>query len=104
FLWVNLAITEILQCLTPADIEETLEGLPSGMGELYHRMELLILKSTRPRDQDLARTILTWAACPRRPLTLPELEQALKPEFPVLLDLSFTISQVCGQFVVIDSS
>jgi WD40 repeat protein len=104
FLWVNLALTEILQCLTPTDIEETLEGLPSGMGELYHRMEISILKSTRPRDQDLARTILTWAACPRRPLTLPELEQALKPEFPVLLDLSFTISQVCGQFVVIDSS
>jgi WD40 repeat protein len=104
FLWVNLALTEILQCLTPTDIEETLEGLPSGMGELYHRMELSILKSTRSRDQDLARTILTWAACPRRPLTLPELEQALKPEFPVLLDLSFTISQVSGQFVVIDSS
>lgn len=104
FLWVNLALIEILQCLTPADIEETLQGLPEGMEELYKRMELAILKYTRPRDQDLARIILCWAACPRRPLTLPELEQALKPEFPVLLDLSFTINQVCGQFVVIDSS
>ena len=104
FLWVNLALTEILHCLTSTDIEETLEGLPSGMGELYYRMELSILKSTRSRDQDLARTILAWAACSRRPLTLPELEQALEPEFPMLLDLSFTINQVSGQFVVIDSS
>ncbi len=104
FLWVNLALTEILQCPTPADIEETLEGLPSRMEELYHRMELSIMKSTRPRDQELGRTILRWTACPRRPLTLPELEQALRPEFPVLLDLSFAIGQVCGQFVVIDSS
>ncbi|KAG9236956.1 hypothetical protein BJ875DRAFT_455082 [Amylocarpus encephaloides] len=104
FLWVNLALTEILQCFTPADIEETLEGLPSGMEELYQRMESLILKSTRARDKDLTRTILTWASCSRRPLTPPELEQALKPEFPVLLDLSFTIHQVCGQFVVINSS
>ena len=104
FLWVNLALTEILQCLTPEDIEETLEGLPTGMEELYHRMELLIMSFTKPRDQDLAKTILSWAACPRRPLHLDELEQALKPEFPVLLDPGFTINKVCGQFVVIDSS
>ena len=104
FLWVNLALIEILQCLTPEDIEETLGGLPSGMEELYHRMELLILNSTKTRDQDLAKAILSWAAYPRRPLHLEELEQALKPQFPVLLDSGFTINKVCGQFVVIDSS
>jgi hypothetical protein len=48
FLWVNLALTEILQCLTLEDIEETLDGLPSGMEDLYHRMELSILSSTKP--------------------------------------------------------
>lgn len=104
FLWVNLALSELLMCLTPAEIEETLEGLSNGMGELYHRMERSILKSTRPKDRELTKVILTWAACSRRPIVVSELEAALKPEYPVLLDLNHTINQVCGQFVIIDSS
>jgi hypothetical protein len=104
FLWASLALVEVKKCRTQEDLDEILEGIPSGMEQLYQRMESSIIGSTRPRDQKLGQMILTWAACSRRPLVLKELEQALQPEFSVKLDLQFTISRVCGQFVTVDST
>ena len=34
FLWVRLALDEILECYTREDIEEALEGITAGMEEL----------------------------------------------------------------------
>ncbi|MCJ1378262.1 hypothetical protein MMC17_001359 [Xylographa soralifera] len=104
FLWASLALVEVMKCNTQEDLDKTLEGIPSGMAQLYQRMERRIIENTRPTDQKLGQMILTWAACSRRPLVLKELAQALQPEFSVMLDLTFTISRVCGQFVVIDST
>ncbi|KAE8453869.1 hypothetical protein EG329_007645 [Mollisiaceae sp. DMI_Dod_QoI] len=106
FLWASLALVEVMECNTQEDLDETLEGIPSGMIQLYQRMERTIIEKTkpRPRDQKLGQTILTWATCSRRPLLLTELTQALQPEFSVMLDLKFTITRVCGQFVVVDST
>lgn len=106
FLWASLALVEVMRCNTREDLDQTLEGIPSGMGQLYKRMEGNIIQKTkdRPQDQKLGLMILTWAACSRRPLVLIELVQALQPEFSVILDLQFTISRVCGQFVVVDAT
>lgn len=106
FLWASLALVEVMRCNTREDLDQTLEGIPSGMEQLYKRMESNIIRKTkdRPQDRKLGHTILTWAACSRRPLALKELEQALQPEFSVVLDLQFTISRVCGQFVIVDAS
>lgn len=104
FLWASLALEEVLTCNTQEDLDETLEGIPSGMQQLYQRMERTIIERTKPRDQKLGQMILMWAACSRRPLSLRELSQALQPEFAVLLELKFTINRVCGQFVVIDAT
>jgi WD40 repeat protein len=100
FLWVSLALKEILECNTMEDLEDVLEGLPPDMEHLYRRMEDLI----NPKNLGLAKTILTWAACSRRPLTMDELAEALKPEFAVLHELDVMINRVCGQFVVVDST
>ena len=102
FLWVRLALDELLQCHTQEDIEEALEGIPSGMEELYLRMEGSITKSSRASHKALATSIFSWAVCGRRPLTIEELSQALLPEFPIVRDLKDTVSQMCGQFVVVD--
>ena len=104
FLWVSLALIEVMKCNTQEDLDSTLGGIPSGMDQLYKRMEQKIIERTTPRDQKLGQLILTWAACSRRPLALKELTQALQPEFSIVLDLVFTISRVCGQFVVVDSN
>ena len=106
FLWASLALVEVMRCNTREDLDRTLGTIPSGMEQLYQRMESNIISKTkdRPQDRRLGHAILTWAACSRRPLVLTELAQALQPEFSVMLDLQFTISRVCGQFVVIDAS
>ena len=104
FLWASLALVEVMKCNTQEDLNRTLEGIPSGMEQMYEQMERKIIEKSRPRDHELGQMILTWATCSRRPLVLKELAQALQPEFSVMLDLAFTISRVCGQFVVIDST
>ena len=104
FLWVHLAIDEILQCHTEDDVQEALDAIPTGITSLYERMEVAITKGAKPSSLALARAILKWAACSRRPVSLDELSQALQPEYRPMLDLGHTISQVCGQFVVVDSA
>ncbi|RFU27778.1 hypothetical protein B7463_g8557, partial [Scytalidium lignicola] len=93
FLWASLAVIEIMKCNSQEDLDETLAGIPHGMQQLYQRMESSILNTSKPRDRLLAKTVLTWAVCSRRPLMLDELSQALKPEFAVLLELRFAISR-----------
>ena len=53
FLWVRLALDEILECYTREDIEEALEEIPAGMEELYLRMETSITKSSRASHKAL---------------------------------------------------
>lgn len=103
FLWVNLVLKEIMQCHNYEEIKISIDEIPSGMDSLYRRMETSIKTLTRVSDKDLARTIIIWATYSRRPLTTDELLRALQPQFPAVLDLSFTISKVCGHFVTIDS-
>lgn len=103
FLWVHLVLKEILQCHTEAAVEMALEELPVDLEPLYQRMEIALFKTLRASDRKLSKTILTWIVCSQRALTLEELAEALKPEFSHVLDLRHTISQVCGDFVVIDS-
>ncbi|KAL8992519.1 MAG: hypothetical protein Q9169_007042 [Polycauliona sp. 2 TL-2023] len=103
FLWVHLVLKEILQCHTEIAITQALEDMPPELEPLYQRMEIALSKSLRPSDRSLSVAILTWVICSQWALTLEELSEALKPEFSNVLDLRHTISQVCGDFVVVDA-
>ena len=46
---------------------------------------------------------MMWCVCSRRALTVRELVQALQPT-SIVMDPKLTISRVCGQFVVVDST
>lgn len=104
FLWTRLVLEEIAYCQTTAAIEETLATVPSDMQQLYHRMEEAILTIPREQSRALANTLLRWAVGARRPLSLRELSGALALEFSEVLDLKRTISDVCGQFIRIDTT
>ncbi|MCJ1386504.1 hypothetical protein MMC17_009630, partial [Xylographa soralifera] len=103
FLWVHLVIQEILQCHTQGAVLEALNNIPADLEALYERMHVILEKSLRPADLAMSRTILLWVTCARRSLTLAELDRALQPEYPLILDLKSTVSQVCGEFVVVDN-
>jgi hypothetical protein len=104
FLWVTLALKEIMQCYSPEDIRNALAEIPPGMDALYKRMEAGITRLKKPSDLSLARMILAWATYSRRPLNIEELQQALKLDQPCVIDLRYAVSQLCGHFVVVDTS
>lgn len=103
FLWANLVLKEVLQCHTESEIEEALTDVPEDLEHLYGRMDSALARTSRPSDQAIARTILMWVVCSRHRLNLEQLGDALKPEYAEVLDLKLTISQVCGEFVVVDT-
>ncbi|OAX80690.1 hypothetical protein ACJ72_04973 [Emergomyces africanus] len=104
FLWVSLAVKEILQCHSPDDIAQVLLEMPSGMESLYARMESSIARLTRISDLSMAKDIMSWATYCRRPLRVDELSRALRSNLPQIIDLRHTVAQLCGHFVAVDSN
>ncbi|KAL9611265.1 MAG: hypothetical protein Q9167_004091 [Letrouitia subvulpina] len=104
FLWVNLALQEILEIHSQEELDEILDEIPSGMDSMYQRMENCIVQLSKASDKSLAKIILTWATSAKRPLHIDELLHVLHPKFPSLLNLRNSISQVCGHFVTVNPS
>lgn len=104
FLWVYLALREISECHEEKHIRQVLDDIPSEMEDLYRHMERTITDLKKPADIALAKMILAWTTFSRRSLRRDELLEALRPEHENILDLSRTISQLCGHFVEIDSN
>ena len=104
FLWVRLVLEEILGCHTEEAIQETLDEIPNDMNELYQRMELAIVSNSKKANKSLAKAIFQWTICAQRSLTLKELSEALRPEYPLFLDLGRTIRDVCGQFIQVNEA
>ena len=50
----------------------------------------------------MGHTIVTWAACSRRPLHLNEIKTALEYDFPRIIDMRQTVQRLCGEFVHVD--
>lgn len=102
FLWVALATKDLEEKWhLRSDIDLTLSGFPNEMTDLYSHM---IKKIEKQPQRVMATTFLTWATYSFRPLHIPELKQALQPQFPDLTSLEDTISHICGDFVQIQSS
>jgi WD40 repeat protein len=101
FLWVHLAVQRINSCHTKLDVDKALTELPSGMEALYDRMALSVQAASSASDRKLGQTILGWATCAQRLLTVEELGDALGNEAGVL-EIHRTIAELCGGFVTVD--
>lgn len=104
FLWVHLALQELLEIHSQDDLSQILDEIPHGMESMYRRMETSITQLSKQSDQLLSRTLLTWATYGKRPLHTDELVRVMKPKFPSLLNLRSSVNQLCGHFVTVDSS
>ncbi|KAL2022188.1 hypothetical protein VTK56DRAFT_6017 [Thermocarpiscus australiensis] len=101
FLWVHLAVQKINSCHTRPDVENALTELPSGMEALYDRMSVAVEAAGNASNRKLGQTILGWATCARRLLTVEEVGDALGHDAGVL-DIHRTIADLCGGFVTVD--
>ncbi|KAI1314239.1 hypothetical protein F5Y03DRAFT_336508 [Xylaria venustula] len=102
FLWSKLALESLRNNWhTTEDINSALNNVPKDMQSLYERM-ISNVKSQPSRLQSIAFRVLAWASCGFRPLSISELDAALKPEYAGFVSLSETITQICGHFVRVD--
>ncbi|CAO1596345.1 hypothetical protein XANCAGTX0491_000196 [Xanthoria calcicola] len=100
FLWVHLAVQKINNCYTKAAVEDALKDLSPGMETLYDRMAVSVQTQSIPNDRKLGQSILGWATCAQRLLSVEELSDALENDG--LLEIHRTIGDLCGGFVVVD--
>jgi WD40 repeat protein len=104
FLWVRLVLDELALAWTVTQVERVLEEVPQSMDPLYTRA--VSMMSSKPKyAKDLARAILTWIVCAVRPLTIPELQRALKMDLgDDVHDLESAIASLCAQLVHVDKT
>ncbi|KFY24519.1 hypothetical protein V493_05189 [Pseudogymnoascus sp. VKM F-4281 (FW-2241)] len=73
FLWVSFMAND-LEKQTVSGIKKALQTLPKGLNEVYER----ILLSIKPDDTVIIATMLQWITLALRPLTVPELAEAMR--------------------------
>ena len=101
FLWVRLVIAELQQVWSEEEMEAVLEEMPQEMEPLYQRTLEMMSKGTRGKA--LAKAILTWTICARRPLSVEELRCALKLDIKETVPaLDKSIASICGHLVYVD--
>ncbi|KAK9775030.1 putative GPI inositol-deacylase [Seiridium cardinale] len=104
FLWASLVVKLVASCHRQDQVERLLETTPDGMDKLYDRMLDVVATLHMPEDMNLARILLSWAMYSRTPLTVDELSEPYATEFRSVMDLKHTVNQICGQFVIINTS
>lgn len=77
FLWVHLAVQRINDCYTKVAVEDALKDLSPGMEALYDRMAVSVQTQPTTNDRRLGQSILGWATCAQRLLSVEELSDAL---------------------------
>ncbi|KAI3327016.1 hypothetical protein HD806DRAFT_380060 [Xylariaceae sp. AK1471] len=105
FLWAKLALAEILATVhTKEGVREVLEGIPSEMTDFYQQILDGMSTNLRPSNKPLAKMILQFTTCAIRSLKTTELQAALQPTFGTLLDLKYTIHQVCPHLLKVNEA
>ena len=103
FLWVAVVVKNVLRCNTRQEIQDTISGLPGELRNLYASLQTASeSRITKDEDKKLVQNILIWVSCSTQLLTVSQLQEAFDPAKKVL-DLSWSISNLCGELVVIDS-
>ena len=102
FLWVKLVLKELEGAWGQHQIETVLEEVPVDMDPLYTR-SLALMASKPVRTKELAKAILTWTMCATRPLSLMELQYALKLDIgDNIEELAKAVASLCCQLVYVD--
>ena len=102
FLWAVLVIRQLQDIIVYEDIEQALSEVPIEMEGLYTRnLENLAKK---PKYKRVATSILNWAVCSMRALSVPELKDALKLDInqTISRDLEKLVHSLSGHMVSVD--
>lgn len=104
FLWASLILKMVVNCHRQEEVKRVLRATPDGMDKLYHGMTEAIAKVDRGENTTLCKILLSWAMYSIRPIGIEELMEPYATELHTVIDLKHTISEICGQFVVINAN
>jgi WD40 repeat protein len=101
FLWVRLVLQELERVYSDEQIADVIDEMPEGMIALYERA--LDTMSHNFREKKLIQVILTWVVCATRPMTLVELQAALKIDLGITVrSMQQSIEALCGQLLYVN--
>ncbi|KAJ4859780.1 ankyrin repeats (3 copies) domain-containing protein [Trichoderma breve] len=82
FLLAKLDLDSLLDVKLPRDIRAKLKNLPKGSKAYSHAYETIMkrIEHQGPGSVKLAKAVLSWITCAKRPLTISELRHALTVE------------------------
>ncbi|KLU88588.1 hypothetical protein MAPG_07574 [Magnaporthiopsis poae ATCC 64411] len=101
FLWASLVGKAVIGKTREDQVRQVLRSTPDDMGQLYDRMMATVTAPSMEEDKKLARALMTCAMFAKTPVTVDEFLELYPAETKDIMDLSHTVSQVCGQFVVV---
>ena len=103
FLWTSLVVKELEETISEQQVHEVLESVPKEIDDLYTR--ILTNISATPKTAELCKTVLRWAACAARPLSVEELREALRLDIgEIVPQLEKTAGSICGNLVYVDNT
>ena len=101
FLWTVLVLKELSSSYSEGAMSQALEDVPTEMKALFRR--ILDQMSKILRGKDLIQAVLAWTTCAIRPLTVKELEGALRLDTQDnFANLEDSVTALCGQLVSVD--
>jgi ankyrin repeat protein len=97
FLWVSF-MADDLEKQTVSGIEKALQTLPTGLDEIYEQ----ILLHIKPENTAIIATMLQWISLALRPLTVPQLAEAMRIQASIHLskeELCISYIESCGHLL-----
>lgn len=101
FLWVSQVIDAIEQEELVSELVTSIDNSVQGLWSFYARI-LNQMANMKPQQKVIAKALLGWTTCAARPLTLTELDVALKRSFGKVTDVASTVKNLCGQLLGVD--
>lgn len=94
FLWASTILPALEDTYSTEGFQAVLDSVPDDMDTLYKVSLKAMAEKITKANKPLAKSILTWAVCAKRPLTLEELVEALdfdrgKDRLVVFIEKSF---------------
>lgn len=78
FLWVKLVLDSMSKATGPKQIMESLAYIPKGMDPLYAGIVEALDREIPEEQKPVLKAVLDWTVCANPPLTVEELEAAMK--------------------------
>ncbi|KAF2492844.1 ankyrin [Lophium mytilinum] len=104
FLYAKLVMDNLDSQVSKAALKQEMKKIPPTLNQVYHRIRHRIIEESSPSEQQVAKTLLSWLLCAKRPLKWHEIQGAMSLDldgnsFDCERRLVRDIKHFCGSLV-----